>query len=336
MGLNTWGTAPILQLYGDEAEWAVTALGLTDSRASDDNKADQEVQNIENFISQGVDGLGIQGYGASTIPTMADAARAAKIPFVLYMAIGSAEIQANLQKNNEYFAGAVASDLVADGHILGEQAIKDGNKTACIIGGNLGDLNMDNRANGFKEAFLAGGGKIVAEERCTDNSEALAKASSMLSAHPDVDAVYMLVGDYVEGTFTAIDQLGIKDVKTYLSAINAGSAPYIKEGKIAAASGGTTFAANIAPALLLNFLDGHPLKNDAGLPPIIGVSTSLVVAANIDAYTEVFLADGAKPVTKEMIQKLAYRFNSGVTYASFIETIKNDFTVDAILKANGK
>jgi ribose transport system substrate-binding protein len=337
LGVNAWGTAPVLQMYADEVEYSVESLGLTDTRASDDNDADKELANIQNFISQGVDGLVIQGYGATTIPQMGQEALGAKIPFVLALATGTDEVRIELEKNNEYYAGAVKSDLKADGGILGQAALDDGAKTAVIIGGNLGDLNMDYRADGFTEVFEAGGGKVLDSARCTDNSEAQAKASTLLGANKDVDCVYILVGDYVEGTFSAIDQYKLTDIKCYLSAINAGSADFVRSGQISAGSGGTALAADVAPALLLNMLDGHALKNDAGEAPFIQVPTSLITKANVDAYVEVFFNEANPfPVTVDTIKKLAYRYNPDVTYASFMETIKNDFTVDAILKAAGK
>jgi ribose transport system substrate-binding protein len=337
LGVNAWGTAPVLQMYADEVEYSVKSLGLTDTRASDDNDADKELANIQNFISQGVDGLVIQGYGATTIPQMAQEALGAKVPFVLALATGTAEVRAELEANNEYYAGAVASDLKADGGILGEAALADGAKTAVIIGGNLGDLNMDYRAEGFTTAFEAGGGKVLDSARCTDNSEAQAKASNLLGANKDVDAVYILVGDYVEGTFSAIEQYGLTDIKCYLSAINAGSADFVRSGQISAGSGGTALAADVAPALLLNMLDGQTLKNDAGVAPFVQVPTSLITKANVDAYVDVFFnADNPFPVPAETIQKLTYRFNPDITYASFLEVIQKDFTVDAILKAAGK
>jgi ABC-type sugar transport system substrate-binding protein len=334
-GMNVWGTAPILELYGNEAVYAVETMGQTYDRASDDNNADKELQNIQNFISSGVDALAIQGAGATTIPQMAQFAAQAQIPFGLYIFTGTPEVREALNAN-EYYAGAVASDLMADGRILGERAYADGARTACIIGGNKGDLNMDNRSAGFYEGFEGAGGKVVAEERCTDNSEALAKAQSMFSANKDVDAVYIMVGDYTEGTFKAMDQLKITDCKAYLSAINAGSAPLIKEGKIAAGSGGTTFACNIGPTLIMNMLDGHPIKDADGNAPFFAVPTSLVTPDNVDAYIEVFLGEGAKPITADMINNLCYRVNQDVSYDTYVDAIANQFTVDAILKANGK
>lgn len=335
VGLNTWGTAPVLQLYGDEAEYGIKSIGMTNDRASDDNNADKELQNIQNFIAQGVDGLCMSGAGMTTIPQMGNEAAKAKIPFIMYIHTGTPEIRDELTKN-EYYAGACASDLVADGGVLGEKAIADGNKTACIIGGNLGDINIDNRVKGFTEAFTAAGGTIVAEERCVDNSECLAKASSMLSANKDVDCVYIVVGDYVEGTLTALDTLGIEGVKCYLSAVNAGSAKYITSGEIVAGSGGTALAASVAPTLLLNALDGHFIKDADGKAPFFKIPTSLVTKENVDAYVEVFLAKGAHPVPVDLLKQLCFRYNPNASYQTYVDTIKNNLTVDAILKANGK
>lgn len=336
VGVNVWGTAPVLQLYGDEEEYAIKAIGMTDTRASDDNNADKELQNIQNFISQGVAGLLIQGAGATTIPQMGSEAAKAKIPFVLSIFTGTADVRKELTASNQYYAGAVASDLQADGRVLAEKALADGAKTACIIGGNIGDLNMDNRSKGFQEAFKAGGGKILAEERCTDSSEAQSKASSMFSANKAVDCVYIMVGDYVEGTLTALNTLGIKGTKCYLSSVNKGSAEYIRTGKIVAGSGGTALSANIAPTLLLNALDGHPIKDADGKAPFFQIPTSLVTKDNVDAYVNAFFGTGSHAVSAETLKKLCYRYNPSVTYQTYVDMIKNDLTVDAILKASGK
>jgi hypothetical protein len=145
---------------------------------------------------------------------------------VLCIFTGTPEVRAELTDTNRTTRARPRQTFRRTVAFLRKKALADGCKTACIIGGNIGDLNMDNRSKGFQDGFTAGGGTILAEERCTDNSEALSKASSMLSANKDVDCIYIMVGDYVEGTLTALDTLGIEGVKCYLSAVNAGSAIY--------------------------------------------------------------------------------------------------------------
>jgi hypothetical protein len=73
--------------------------------------------------------------------------------------------------DNPYYVGCIDADMVTDGKEVAAMALADGCKTAVIIGGNIGDNNMDQRSDGFREAFEAGGGTILAEARCTDASE---------------------------------------------------------------------------------------------------------------------------------------------------------------------
>ena len=334
IGCNTWGTMPILMLYGDECEYALHTLGMTTSRASDDNNPDKELQNIQNFISQGVDGLAVQGAGATVIPQISAESKNAQVPFVMYNFPPRDEFYEDMSANNPYFAGAVVSDLVADGHILGERAIADGHRTACIIGGNIGDPNMDSRRSGFADAFEAGGGVIVAEERCNDNSECLTKASSMFSANREVDCVYIMVSDYVEGTMTALDTLGIPGVEAYLSAVNTISADFVRDGRIVAGSGGTALSCVVGPTLLVNMLDEHIIRDADGNAPFLRIPTSIVTSANIDNYIDAFFGD-TPAVSEETIKKLCFRFNPDVTFQTYLDVIAEDLTVDAILKAKG-
>jgi len=334
IGCNTWGTMPILMLYGDECEYTLHTLGMRTSRASDDNNPDKELQNVQNFISQGVDGIALQGAGATVIPQIATECKNAKVPFAMYNFPPRQDFYEDMSKNNPYFAGAAVSDLWADGSILGAKAIADGHRTACLIGGNIGDPNMDNRAGGFKEAFEAGGGKIVGEERCNDNSECLTKATNMFSASRDVDCVYIMVSDYVEGTMTALETLNIPGVAGYLSAVNTISADYIRDGRIVAGSGGTALSCNVGPTLLINLLDGHVIRDNDGNAPFFRIPTSLVTQENIDKFIEAFFG-AERAVAPEIIKKLSYRFNPDVTYQTYLDVIASDLTVDAVIKAKG-
>ena len=334
IGCNTWGTMPILMLYGDECEYTLHTLGMKTSRASDDNNPDKELQNVQNFISQGVDGIALQGAGATVIPQIATECMNAKVPFAMYNFPPRQDFYEDMSANNPYFAGAAVSDLWADGSILGAKAIADGHRTACMIGGNIGDPNMDNRSGGFKEAFEAGGGTIVGEERCNDNSECLTKATNMFSASRDVDCVYIMVSDYVEGTMTALETLNIPGVAGYLSAVNTISADYIRDGRIVAGSGGTALSCNVGPTLLINLLDGHVIRDDKGNAPFFRIPTSLVTKDNIDKFIEAFFG-AERAVAPDIIKKLTYRFNPDVTYQTYLDVIANDLTVDAVIKSKG-
>jgi ribose transport system substrate-binding protein len=336
IGVNVWGAGvPVLDAFGDNAEFALKALSNTTMRASDDFTPDKETANVQNFCSAGVDGIALQAAGVTNLPRMAEICASAKVPFVLFTFIGEEPDRAALQENNPYYVGCIDADMVTDGKEVAEMALADGCKTAVLIGGNIGDNNMDQRSEGFREAFEAGGGTILDEQRCTDASEAPTKAEDMLSAHSDADCLYAMVGDYIPGSITAIDKLGLKgDIKVYMSCVDKTSAEYIKDGTIQAGNDGIMLASLIAPTLLQNYLDGHAILDDNGKAPHLQTHPFKVDQSNVDAYMSVFTTEGKQPVTEEMLKNLCFRYNPDVTYQTYVDLMNNGLTLNAILTAN--
>ena len=337
IGFNTWGSGvPILDLFGDETEYALGVLSMNGSRASDDFTSDKELQNVQNFIASQVDGIAFQASADPVLPQAAEACSKAKIPFVLLVFVGMDSDRAQIAANNDYYAGAVNSDLVLDGEVLGQSALRDGHRTACIIGGNIGDNNMDQRIEGFTRVFTAGGGVIIDEARCTSPAECLDKAQAMLSAHRDVDCVYALVGDYVPGSITAMDNLGLGNIPIYASCVDLDTANYIKEGRVVEGNDGIGLSAVIAPAMLINFLDGHPILGPDGRPAEFKTIPFIVNRDNVDAYISIFYTPGVHPITEELLKSLTWRFNNDVTYQTYADLIASGLTLDALLRAHGR
>jgi ABC-type sugar transport system substrate-binding protein len=335
-GVNTWGSGvPILDLFGDEVEYAVKEVfGMTDTRASDDFTADKELQNVQNFAASGVDGMILQAAAVSTVPQMAQVCADAKIPFVFHVFIGDdADLEA-LATNNDYFLGAIDADMVRDGQEMGKAAYENGARTAVIIGGNVGDNNMDQRADGFRESFEAAGGKVLDEARCTDNSECLQKATAMLNAHKDADVLYAMVGDYIPGSLQAIKDLKL-DTKVYMSCVDEASANLIKAGDIVMGNDGICLPSSLSTTLMLNYLDGHQILDENGNPPRLRTIPFKVTAENADDYLSVFATSGVHPITADVLKSLCYRYNDAVTYQDYVNLIESGLTLDAILEAHG-
>lgn len=337
IGVNTWGSGvPILDLFGDEAEYAFKAFGCETNRMSDDFSADKELENIQYMCSAGVDGICMQGAAVSTVPQMAQVCMDAKMPFVMYTFIGDDADREKIAQDNSYYVGAVDADMVLDGKIMAQSAIRDGCKTAVIIGGNIGDNNMDQRSQGFTEEFESLGGLVLAEARCTDASECASKAEDMLSANMDADCLYAMVGDYIPGSLTAIDNLGLAgDIKVYMSCVDEDSAKYIKEGKIVEGNDGICLSSSIAPTLLINHLDGHQILDESGKPPRLQTIPFIVNKDNADAYISVFCTEGEHPITEEVLKSLCWRYNPDVTYKTYKDLINSGLTLNAILEAHG-
>ena len=337
IGFNTWGSGvPILDLFGDETEFALGVLGMNGNRASDNFTADKELENIQNFISSQVDGIAFQASADPVMLQATDACAKAKIPFVLLVFVGDDNDRAQISANNEYYAGAVNSDLIYDGETLGTAALRDGNRTACIIGGNIGDNNMDQRIEGFTRTFTAGGGTIIDEARCTSPAECLDKAQAMLSAHRDVDCVYSLVGDYCPGTITAMDNLGLTGINLYVSCVDLDTANYIREGRVVEGNDGIGLSAVIAPAMLINYLDGHPIRDASGRPAEFKTRPFTVNASNVDDYVSIFYTAGEHPITADLLKTLVWRNNNSVSYQTYADLIASGLTLEALLKAHGR
>jgi len=338
IGVNPWGSGvPVLDAFGDNAEYALKTLGNTTMRASDDFTPDKETANVQSFCAAGVDGIALQAAGVTNLLQMGDICKSAKVPFVLFTFIGEEADREKLIADNPYYVGCIDADMVTDGKEVAAMALADGCKTAVIIGGNIGDNNMDQRSQGFREAFEAGGGTVLDEARCTDASECPTKAEDMLSANKDADCLYAMVGDYIPGSLSAIDKLGLQgDIKVYMSCVDKTSAEYIKDGTIRAGNDGIMLASLIAPTLLINYLDGHPILDEGGKAPHLQTHPFKVDSSNVDAYMSVFTTEGVQPVTEEMLKNLCYRHNSNVSYQTYVDLMNEGLTLNAILKANGK
>jgi ribose transport system substrate-binding protein len=334
IGFNTWGAGtPTFDVMADEIEYTLATYGLKGSRASDEHMADKELQNIQNFISAGVDGIAMQATADPVLPQAAQACLNSRIPFVLGIFVGDDADRAALAANNPYYVGAVSANLYNDGYLMGKAAADDGHKTAVLIGGNVGDNHFEQRIAGFRQSFVTeGGGEIIDEARCTNPAEGQEKATALLSAHRDVDCLYAMVGDYVPGSINAMDTLGLT-LPVYAS--NAGSdvVGYIKNGRVAA-GGGNDLPAGVAVALLINYLDGHPIHDENGKAPDLKINPFLVTRDNVDDYIAMLYTTGTHPITEDVLKSLLWRFNKDVGYKTFTDLTGSGLTLEAIRAAH--
>ena len=333
IGINTWGSGvPVLDMFGDAKEYTLTTLGNTVKRMSDDFSADKELQNAQNMCAAGVDGIVFQAAGVSTVPQVGEECAAKQIPFAFDVFVGEEDALQALADGNEYYCGAIDLDMVSDGAAIAQMAYDAGCRKACLIGGNIGDNNMDQRSEGFTTKFEELGGEVLFEARCTDNSECPTKANDMLSANKDADCVYCFVGDYVEGSLTALDNLGMTDqVKVFVSCVDEGTANYILDGTVYGGNDGISLASYISCTLVLNYLQGNKIVDENGKAPRLSTSPFQVNQDNVENYIKVFFSDDAKPFTLEMLQDL---LAEDVTYQTYVDLIEN-INLDYMLEANG-
>ncbi|MBR4953283.1 MAG: substrate-binding domain-containing protein [Oscillospiraceae bacterium] len=332
IGINTWGSGvPVLDMFGNAKQYTIETLGHKVNRMSDDFTADKELQNVQNMCASGVDGAVVNAAAVSTVPQIGVEFANAKIPFAFDVFVGENPDLEKLAKENPYYCGAIDLDMVADGAAIAEMAYANGARKAVMIGGNIGDNNMDQRSQGFTQRFTELGGTVYGEARCTDNSECLAKATDILSAYSDADCLYAFVGDYIEGSLTAIENLGM-DVQVYVSCVDEGTANYIKAGTVVGGNDGISLASYISSTLVLNYLAGNKIVDENGMPPRLSTSPFRVDQSNVDNYLKVFFStEGYAPFTKAMLEDLT---RPDVTYQDYVDLITN-INLDYMLESNG-
>ncbi len=333
IGYNTWGAGDAtFDFMADVIEQALTAGDAEFSRSSDDHMADKELQNIQNFISAGVDGIIMQTAADTVFPTAAKECAEAKVPFVMSTFSGTDDDRADANANNEFYLGTVTSDMYAEGYLMGQEATKNGCKTAVLLGGNVGDAHFEMRIAGFTKSFVEeGGGKILDEARCANPGEGQEKANAMLSATPDADCLFAMVGDYAPGAINAMETLGLS-IPIYCSNANTDTIEYIRDGSVVSATAGNDLVGTVAACLLINYLDGHQIKDADGNPPELTNAGFVVNTDNIDDFEEIFKTKG-EPFSKETIQKLLWRYNNDVTYDDFADFVENQLQLENIIAA---
>ena len=151
--------------------------------------ANRQFEQINNFISRGVDGIVIAPKDAHTIIPIIKAANRANIPIAIYNRLPA--------KNKGVFTTVVADNYEITRNtvrFMCEQAKFTGKKhKAMILIGDLGDINAVNRRKGFNDAIAEYPDvvELVAEIPTEWNQEkALAGVTNALQAQPDINFIF--------------------------------------------------------------------------------------------------------------------------------------------------
>ena len=168
------------------AECAARDIRFLEAVANGD--ANRQFEQINNFISRGVDGIVIAPKDGHTIIPIIKAANRAGIPIVIYNRLPA-------RNPGEY------TTVVADNFEITQQTVRHmadlarvrGTSTqAMILIGDLGDINAVKRRAGFAAAVAEYPEiKVVAEVPTEWNQEkALAGVTNALQAHPDINFIF--------------------------------------------------------------------------------------------------------------------------------------------------
>jgi ABC-type sugar transport system substrate-binding protein len=247
------GPDPYYQFGMEAAEVAAKELGVNLTTYTANNDSGQELANIQDAITKGVDGILI--YAVSLSSEKAAVAQAQKAGVPIFFQYG---YDPSLLKD---VAGFMQVDTPTFGIPLGEwlgKQLPDG-EVAMVLG-MLGRGDVEAYAEGFKKGLASSGSKaVVAAEVPADwnRQKAMDVTAQILTAHPDLKGLLVQNEDMAVGASIAIERAG----KTgQIVMVSGNGAPYgldlIKEGKLALTNANPPSIASVmALRLLIDIID---------------------------------------------------------------------------------
>ena len=317
IGYNIFGSGPYaLGMLANNTESVIKAYGQESMALDDEFSVEKIIQDVENMISSGCDGLVIWLPAESLYPTVAKMCADAQIPFVLNDKVPSNQEIIDTLQYNEYFAGCSAPNDNALGKGCAQYAIDQG-WTSCIITSSAaGDSSDAPRIEGFREIFEAAGGEVKEELHADNLDESVGQVQDALTATGEVDFIYGTSSDYGLNACTALDG---KDADTKV--ISAGletealDALCNEESPLVYLAGDSWVSGIYSTILLENAIAGTPVQDaDGNAPWIDDVAPFQILPEEYELYTTCFI-DNLCYSDEEL------KAMSGIDYDSFMEIV---------------
>lgn len=334
IGYNYFGSGSYALLtLANNSKLVIDAFGNEAMAMDDEFNVEKIVQDIENMISSGVDGLIIWLPAESLYLTVADMCKEAKIPFVLNDKIPSDPEIIKALHENEYFAGAIAPANAVYGEMLANYALDQGWTKCFISGPSAGDPSDTPRIEAFREVFEGAGGTVYTETHADSADAALPQIENALTAYPDIDFVYGSGSDYGIAACQALENMGV-DAKVLTSGLDSQALELLQDGTYMQVVNGDYWVCGMYAAVILqNYLDGTPLKDADGKAVWVDdVQPFEVPADKFELYKEHFLDNYC--YSTEEIQQMSGKYNPDFNYDAFIKAV-HSYSLDERLKAAG-
>ncbi|HUG83382.1 MAG TPA: sugar ABC transporter substrate-binding protein [Euzebya sp.] len=255
------------QAWVDEQEGVELVTGMGESGSDDEGV----IALIESMVAQGVDGIAITPTGPGIQPAL-DAAVEAGVAIVLVD---------NDLPDWDGKSAVVATDNRAGGVLAGEWLAEnlEPGSTLGVLEGVAGVPALEDRVEGMIEG-LGDADIEVVQRTPTDCDQVMgvAAAEDLLTAHPDVDAIYGACGPPILGALEAIE--------------NAGRSPdsIVVVGFDASADEVAQILQGNQDASVAQF---PPRMGELGIDTLYRVVQGETVEANVDTGTAIVTADNA-------------------------------------------
>ena len=272
------GPDPYYQFGMQAAQLAAPDLGVNLSTYNSNNDSTQELANIQDAITKGVDGILIYAVSLSSEKAAIAQAKKAGVPIFFQYGYDSS-LLSDAAGFMQIDVGSFAEPL---GDWVGKQVAEG---EVAIVSGKLGRGDAEAYSAGFKKGLAASGSKatVVAEVPGDWNRQQAEDATAqILTAHPDLKAIYVHNEDMAVGASISIQRAGKTD---QVLMVSGNGAPYgldlIKGGKLALTNANPPSIASVmALRLLLAVIDKQTAPGQ-----YYGAPTQLIDKTNIDTAT---------------------------------------------------
>lgn len=333
----TNSTEPTVVSIVNNIQTAVEAAGGELIVVNTDFTADGLINNINDLISRGVDGIVFMPAADSMLPTVDQLCTKAGIPYTtIFRNINDVQIKAQILAS-EYYAGGCYEDDVTCAHNVTKTLAEMGVTNICVINIAKGDSSSDLRdqgiANGAKETGINILNTTYGLFQQTDMTKTV---ESFIAAYPEMDGI-IIAGTYCQGALPILEK-SLADhnlsgkVKVGRIDFDSSMGDYLKNGSFHVAYGGQQQIDPLLSSLILvNRVMGTPL---ADKPSILQVNyLKLTTYEQSQDFLTYFVGNTPVFSTDEIKANLLKAFNPNVDESAFMQTI-NTFSIDDVASRN--
>ena len=202
------GTNPFFVTIQDKIKEMVEANGDELIVTDPGNDVTKQISQVEDMLSQNLDGLFMNPVDAQGIIPALDLAKDAGVPMVGF----DTEVG-----DMSYLVSYTGSDNYNAGKVVGEDLVKkapNGGKIIVLDSPTM--QSVVDRTNGFMDAIKDHGFEVVAQQDAKGNLQvAMGIAEDLLQSNPDVVAIFGGNDPTALGALAAANAAGIKDCLIY-------------------------------------------------------------------------------------------------------------------------
>lgn len=278
--------SPFWKAYNDFVADGGDQLGVEINAVSADADEQKQLADVQNLISQGVDGLILTPVSTSIAPALLRAAQSADIPVVVTDRYPGYDPGEN--GDADYVAFIGPNDVQA-GRGIAESLAEAGATKLIALGGVPGNSVTEGRKEGLDEGVASSGVELVQYQSAGGESEenGLSTAENMLQAHGtgQVDGVWCYNDNLCQGAIKAAQNAGrVDELKFGGMDLTPQAITAIKDGTYTFSYGGHWLQGGFGLAILFDKINGEDPAE-----PIVKLDLLKVDGTNVAEFEQKFI-----------------------------------------------